>query len=118
MLSDASYNQMSQVQFMEEQTKFHPEEVSSMVLTKTMETNEAYLRNKMNDAVVTMSAHFSDLQRQATKNTRSTSGLNVSRVVNEPNTAVITYELDKKRRWQTQHVDLRRGWRHFLTFLP
>ena len=50
MLSDASCKHMIQVHFMGEQKKFHPEEVSSMVLTKTKETNEAYLRNKMNDA--------------------------------------------------------------------
>ena len=43
---------------LEEQKKFHPEEVTSMVLTTTKEINEAFLRNKMNDAVVIMSVHF------------------------------------------------------------
>ena len=79
---------------MGEQKKFHPEEVASMVLTKTKETTEAYLRNQMN--VVTVSANFSVSQRQATKDTWSISGLNVLRVNNEPNTAEITYELDKE----------------------
>ena len=54
---------------LEEQKKSHPKEVSSMVLTKTKEINEAYPRNKMNDAVVPVSAHFNDSQRQATKGT-------------------------------------------------
>ena len=62
---------------LEEQKKFHPEEVPSMVLTTTKEINEAFLRNKMNDAVVIMSAHFNDSQRQATKDTWSILGLNV-----------------------------------------
>ena len=65
--------------------KFHVQ-VSSTVLTKTKETAEACLRNKTSDAV----------QRQATKGTWSISGLNVVRVINEPNTAVITYEMDKE----------------------
>ena len=81
---------------MEKQKKFHPEDVSSMVLTKTKETNEAYLGNKMNDAVVTVSVHFSDSQRQETKDTWSMLELNVLFVISESNTAVITYELDKR----------------------
>ena len=79
-----------------------------MVLTKTKETAEAYLKTNVNDAVVTV-AHFSDSQSQATRDTWSISGLNVSHVINEPTTAATAYELDKKRRWQTQRVHLRRG---------
>ena len=79
---------MIQVQFMGELKNFHPEDVSSMILTKMKETTEVHLRNKINDGVVMVSARFSDSQRQATMNTGSTSCLNVLRVINEPNTAV------------------------------
>ena len=59
VLSDASWEQLIQEQY--------PEEVSSSVFIKTTETTEAFLRNKMHDAVVTLSAHFSAVQRQAIK---------------------------------------------------
>ena len=50
---------------MREKKKFHPGDVSSMVLTETKETAEAYLRTKVNDALMTVSAYFSDSQRQS-----------------------------------------------------
>merc|ERR1711912_73114 len=87
---------MIQVNFQGEQKKFHPEEISSMILTKMKETAEAYLGGKVNDAVVTVPAYFNDSQRQATKDAGQICGLNVLRIINEPTAAAIAYGLDKK----------------------
>merc|ERR1719364_387452 len=87
---------MIEVKFNGEDKKFHPEEVSSMILTKMKETAEAYLGGKINDAVVTVPAYFNDSQRQATKDAGTISGMNVLRIINEPTAAAIAYGLDKK----------------------
>ncbi|XP_074634546.1 heat shock cognate 70 kDa protein-like isoform X1 [Acropora palmata] len=80
------------------QTKtFFAEEISSMVLTKMKETAEAYLKEKVTDAVVTVSAYFNDSQRQATKDAGIIAGLNVLRLINEPTAAALAYGLDKKK---------------------
>merc|ERR1711998_21274 len=84
------------VDYQGETKKFHPEEVSSMILTKMKETAEAYLGTKVNDAVVTVPAYFNDSQRQATKDAGQICGLNVLRIINEPTAAAIAYGLDKK----------------------
>ena len=76
--------------------KFHPEEISSMVLTKMKETAESFLNKKVKDAVVTVPAYFNDSQRQATKDAGAIAGLNVLRIINEPTAAAIAYGLDKK----------------------
>lgn len=84
------------VKYKGEVKKFHPEEISSMVLTKMKETAEAFIGEPIKNAVVTVPAYFSDNQRQATKDAGSIAGLNVLRIINEPTAAAIAYGLDKK----------------------
>merc|ERR1719441_48558 len=67
-----------------------------MILVKMKETAEAYLGEKVTDAVITVPAYFNDGQRQATKDAGKIAGLNVQRIINEPTAAAIAYGLDKK----------------------
>jgi L1 cell adhesion molecule like protein len=84
------------VNYKNEDKDFAPEEISSMVLGKMIETAEAYLGHKVTDAVVTVPAYFNDSQRQATKDAGMIAGLNVKRIINEPTAAAIAYGLDKQ----------------------
>merc|ERR1712127_251636 len=96
VVSGSGDKPMMEVTTSEGVKKFHPEEVSSMILLKMKETAEAYLGKEVKNAVVTVPAYFNDSQRQATKDAGSISGLNVLRIINEPTAAAIAYGLDKK----------------------
>jgi len=84
------------VEYKGERKQFLPEEISSMVLTKMKEVAEAYLGQKVTDAVVTVPAYFNDQQRNCTKDAGIIAGLNVKRIINEPTAAAIAYGLEKK----------------------
>jgi molecular chaperone DnaK len=73
-----------------------PPEVSAIVLAKMREIAEAYVGEKITDAVVTVPAYFDDAQRQATKDAGRIAGLDVKRIINEPTAAALAYGLEKK----------------------
>ena len=79
-----------------ESKTFFPEEISSIVLTKMKEIAEAYLGEKVTDAVISVPAFFNDSQRQATKDAGAIAGLNVLSLINEPTAAAIAYGSEKK----------------------
>jgi molecular chaperone DnaK len=76
--------------------KFTPQQISAFILQKLKRDAEAYLGEKITDAVITVPAYFSDAQRQATKEAGTIAGLNVLRIINEPTSAALAYHLDKE----------------------
>ena len=76
--------------------KYSPSQVSAFILQKMKETAEAYLGEKVTEAVITVPAYFNDAQRQATKDAGKIAGLDVKRIVNEPTAAALAYGLDKE----------------------
>jgi chaperone protein DnaK len=77
--------------------KFTPQQISAFVLQKLKTDAEAYLGEKVTDAVITVPAYFNDAQRQATKEAGQIAGLNVLRIINEPTSAALAYGLDKEK---------------------
>ncbi len=89
--------------------KYAPSQVSAFILGKMKETAEAYLGEKVTEAVITVPAYFNDSQRQATKDAGKIAGLNVLRIINEPTAAALAYGMDKKHSGTIAVYDLGGG---------
>ena len=89
--------------------KYAPQQISAYILTKMKETAEAFLGEKVTQAVITVPAYFNDAQRQATKEAGQIAGLEVLRIINEPTAAALAYGMDQKKSGTIAVYDLGGG---------